>query len=333
MMKKIIIVGLLGVAAMSTLYVVIPYVVGARAPSTSLRIAIFTPTTHCALQEIEQGFVQILQELSGTSYLFTTFNANGNRTLLRAQAEEIVGGDYALIFTIGAACSQTVAELIAKKGMHTPHVFGGVDGPEFAQSLAHSNATSTGVYVKSDYKRAMDILQRVKPDMKNVLLVYDPTHGTGLEKHKKEIEAHLKKRGVALRSVEIYQTNEIQQKVAAALPNADVVLVLTDNTVVAGIDALIVLCNRYGVTLFASDLGSGKKGAALAYGVTEYDSGSGAAHKADAILVHGAQPNSLAVSVISNFRLELNRDTADAQGIHVDVATLHHLQHQGDDHA
>lgn len=279
-----------------------------------IKIAIFTPTTHLALEEIEQGFKDTVQKGSG-NYRFTTFNANGNRTLLRAQAEEIVQGDYDIIFTIGAFCSQTITELLSKRGLKTVHIFAGVDGPEFAHSLAKENGSSTGVYVKVDYKKELDQLLHYKPEAKNVLLVYDPTHGTGLEKDKQEIEEYLNKVGITLHPVEIYQTNEIQQKVAASLSNIDVLLVLIDNTVVAGIDALVVLCNRYGVTLFASDLSSGKKGAALAYGITEYDSGVGAGKLARAILEQGKQPYELPITPITNFRLELNKETMHAQRV------------------
>lgn len=293
-----------------------------------VRIAIFTPATHPALEEVEQGFKETVQAADSQPYAFTTFNANGNRTLLRAQAEEIVTGHYDLLFTIGAHCSQTVAELLAKKGIQTPHIFGAVDGQELAQSLRASNESTTGVYVQVDYKKEMDILHQCKPEAKNILLVYDPTHGTGLEKYKKEIAAYIKKFGATLHAVEIYQTNEIQQKVTGFLPSMDVVLVLIDNTVVGGIDALITLCNRYGVTLCASDLASGKKGAALAYGITEYESGKSAAQKAIDILKHGKQPQGVPASPITHFRTAINQQTMHAQNLNVDNALLQNSEEQ-----
>lgn len=285
------------------------------------RVAIFTPTTHLALEEIEQGFKDTVIKGSD-DYYFTTFNANGNRTLLRAQAEEIVQGDYDIIFTIGAFCSQTIAELLSKKGLTTPHIFAGVDGPQFACGLKAQNSSSTGVYVKMDYQKELDQLMHYRPDAKDVLLVYDPMHGTGLDNDKNEIEAYFKKAGIMLHTIEVYQTNEIQQKVAASLSNSDVLLVLTDNTVVAGIDALIALCNRYGVTLFASDLSSGKKGAALAYGVTEYDSGVGAGNLVRAMREQHKQPHELPIEPITNFRIELNKETIHMQRVS-DVGACH----------
>lgn len=282
------------------------------------KIAILTPITHPALEEVEQGFKETMQAADSASYLFTTFNANGNRTLLRAQAEEIVVGNYDLIFTIGAASSQTVAQLAKKKDITTPQVFGAVDSQTFAQELADSNPFTTGVYVKTDYVTQMDILHKLKPATKNILLVYDPTNGIGLEKDKKEIEQHLKKYGTTLHCVEIYQTNEIQQKVSALLPAMDVILVLIDNTVVAGVDALITLCNRYGVTLLVSDLASGQKGAALAYGITEHQSGAGAAQKAHQILIDGQEPHALPITAITNFKISVNKNSMQAQNLAID---------------
>lgn len=293
----------------------------------AINIAILTPTTHLALEEIEQGFKETMRK-GNLNYSFTTFNANGNKTLLRAQAEEIIQRKFDLIFTIGAGTTQIIAELLSKKNITIPHVFGGVDGPEFAQSMSVINPNSTGVYVKIDYGKQMDIVCNIKPDMKNILLVYDPSHGTGLEKDKLEVEKHLKKYQIKLKSVEVYQTNEIQQKVLGLISSVDAVLVLTDNTVVAGLDALIKLCNRYKVPLIASDLSSGKKGALIAYGITEYDSGSGAALKALEIIENNKKPNQLIVTPIDNFRLEINKSSMNLQGLNFDDTALKQLKVQ-----
>jgi len=291
-----------------------------------LHIAILTPISHPALQEVEQGFKETIGKTNHQDYVFTTFNGNGNKTLLRAQAEEIVNGNYDLIFTIGAASSELVAQLAHKKGVRTPQVFGAIDDQQFAKHIADTNAFTTGVFVKTNYKGSVDALHELKPSTKNMLLVYDPTQGIGLEKDKQEIEQYIKKYGISLHAVEIYQPNEIAQKVSALLPGNDVALVLIDNTVVAGIDALITLCNRYGVTLLVSDQGSGTKGAAIAYGITEYESGAGAAHKAHEILVDGKQPNQLPISAITNFRTVVNKEAAKMQNLNIDEKIIAELE-------
>jgi len=323
-MKKIIIVSVvIGMVILGALYFGLhKQTVKTDNGQREYKIAILTPTTHPALQEIEQGFKETVQKAGVGNYLFTTFNANGNKTLLQAQAQEIVAGHYDLIFTIGAGSSLTIASLAKKKSSTTPHVFCAVDGQEFAQQLIDANPFTTGVYVKTDYKTEIDILHKLKPAIKNIVLVYDPTQGIGLEKHKLEIEQHLKSYGITLHAVEIYQANEIQQKVSALLPAMDVALVLIDNTVAAGIDSLITLCNRYGVTLLASDQASGKKGAALAYGITEYQSGAGAAHKAHEILIDGKEPHALPINAVTNFAISINKNSMRAQKLDVDDQTI-----------
>src|ERR1700722_3552821 len=71
-------------------------------------IAIFTPITHPSLEEIEQGFKEVMLKKHADKLEFVTFNANGNKTLQRAQADEILNGNFDLFFTIGAGCSQLV---------------------------------------------------------------------------------------------------------------------------------------------------------------------------------------------------------------------------------
>lgn len=280
--------------------------------STGMRVALFTPITHPALQEVEQGFKDTLTAvLPEVSYI--TFNANGNKTLMRAQAEEIVAGKYDLIFTMGASTSQTIAQLLAKKQLSTPHVFGAIDGLDLARELQQMHPGSTGVYLAVDYTKSIDKLFDLKPDVKNILLVYDPTHGTGLEKYKKQLESYVQKYGATLHAIEIYNSHEMQQKVATSLSDVDVVLVLIDNTVVAGIDSLIALCNKYNVILMVSDIPSGKKGATIAYGITEYESGSGAAQKAIEILVHAKHAQEIVPTAITHFNLLINKDAPQAQ--------------------
>jgi putative ABC transport system substrate-binding protein len=328
--KSIIIFVILFIGVASSIFVYM--CTKQKAKSGTTRIAILTPLTHSALEEIEQGFRETLEKAHPHAYSFTTYNANGNKTVLRGQAEEIVGDSYDLIFSLGAYCTTTIAELLHKKEATVPHVFGGVDGRNFAQSVKDINDSSTGVYMEPDYEGEMDILHELKPDIKNILLVYDPTQGTGLEKYKNEITQYIQKFGSTLQSVEVYHIQEIQQKVSALLPHVDVVLVLMDNTVVSGIDALITLCNRYGVTLLVSDLNSGRKGAGLAYGITEYETGATAAYKALAILINGKKPREIPLDAIKNFRVEINKNTMREQHLDLSDQLIKQYENKGAGH-
>jgi ABC-type uncharacterized transport system substrate-binding protein len=76
----------------------------------SYRIAIFEPASHPAMDEIVQGFTDTIKKNSSAHYIFNRYNANGNKTLLRAQAEDIIHNNYDLIMTIGADTKRTLQE-------------------------------------------------------------------------------------------------------------------------------------------------------------------------------------------------------------------------------
>lgn len=292
---------------------------------TPFNIAIFEPAPHPAIDEITTGFKKTLEKNGTKKYAFTVYNANGNKTLLRAQAEEIVHHHYDLIFTIGAGCTQLIKELTTKKHIMTPVVFSAVEDPVtmgIINSLTSSGNNLTGIIERANYREQIAVLTTLKPTTRSILLVYDPSHGTGLEKDRNELERIAATYGISLPSVAIYSTGELQQKVEGLLHNVDVVLVLRDNTIVSALDALVKLCNRYGVTLYVSDLNSGEKGAALAYGFVEQDFGIQSAHKALAILEQQMTPSAIAITSLGGYKALINTSTMQQQNLLINPTLL-----------
>ncbi len=289
--------------------------------NSAIRIAIFEPATHPALDEIVQGFIETMAK-SKRHYVFERFNANGNKILLRSLAEEILQDTFDLIFTVGVDCSLTIKNLSIKKQSLTPIVFTGVDDP---QKLGLVGAMITGISTQSNYPKQISLLTELMPNIKNILLVYDPTQGSGLESDKEQIASILKEKNLKLTAVEIESISEITQKMISHIDKTDVVMVLKDNTAVSGIDSIIELCNRRRKPLFASDLNSGMKGAALTYGIREYDSGAEAALKAQLILEHAKNPSEIAVSSIETPKMLINKKAASVQGLDVDLQKISEL--------
>jgi putative ABC transport system substrate-binding protein len=289
-----------------------------RAENNAKRIAIFIPAVHPAMDEIEAGFKTAVEKGGSQAYAFTTYNANGNKTLLRAQAEEIAQQNYDLIFTIGTACTHTLHTVTTKKGITTPVVFTAIDDPVklgIVQTLDSSQNHLTGCTVQDDFENQFKALLEVKPETKHVLFVYDPSDGANRDDLVNTLRTTLNRMQISLATVQVFAAHEIQQKVVPFIESCDVVFIYTDHTTVSGIDSLITLCNRFGKTLFASDLSSGQKGAALAYGVQEADHGTCAAHKGLKILDDGIVPAQIPVTPISTQRLVINTKTMRQQGL------------------
>lgn len=282
-------------------------------------IAILTPITHPSLEQIEKGFKQTMEANNPGHYHFVTYNAQGNKTLMRSEIEEIAQQDFALIFTIGTSASQMTAEVLTKKGKNIPIVFTCVNDPLGFQIVASEQtpgANVTGVKEMLRFEDELAALLQYKPMIKNIVLVYNPAE-PGLSKDQKEVERILNQKNIFLQTVEIFQTNEILAKVSPFMPNADALVVLKDNTVVSGLDVLVKLCDRYHIPLMASDLDSPDRGAALGYGVYEINFGIEGAQKAIQILVQGIHPGTIPVTPVSDFTLRVNSEAAKKQGIEV----------------
>jgi putative ABC transport system substrate-binding protein len=297
------------------------------------RVAVFAPASHPAMDEITDGFITTLKKDKTLLYKFDQYNANGNKTLLRSQAEEIIHQNYDLVMSIGADASRILHELTHKKKLTTPIIFTAVSDPVglgIITSAKYSGNNLTGVEDLPDYEDQLSRLLQIKPSTKKILLVYDPVTKTGMHdicaQNIKKITDHM---GIELFFAQVFHSNEIQAKIQPLLTHTDVVMILTDHTVVSGIDSLITLCNRYNVTLYASDLNSGIKGAALSYGVTEYDFGIDAGHLALQVLVEHKQPNDLPIINPRSKKLIINHSTIQKQGITLSPKQIEELEKKG----
>lgn len=293
-------------------------------PGHHYQIAILTPVTHPALEQIENGFKEQLINAK-VPCKFTTYNANGNQALMHAQVEEILQKKYDLIFTIATQATKMMKEISTKKQITTPIVFGAVNEPvqlDLIKDKQSSGNHLTGTTEENDYRKQVSLLFQINPNIKNLLIVYNPTQRGGLEKDKQEVEKLLQTHGVNVTSLEVNNSNEISQKSHSLMSGLDVVMVLKDNTVVPAIDALIKLCERYGVTLFTTDLESVDKGAALGFGVYESSFGIEAGKLATDILVNKKNPAQLPIVVVSDFHLKLNTKAMKKQGLMLDPEFL-----------
>ena len=280
-------------------------------------IAILTPVTHPSLEQIEKGFKETMEKRSPGTYRFKTYNSQGNKTLMRSEIEEIINHDYRLIFTIGTTASQMAKEVLEKKNLQIPIVFTAVNDPlgfNLIQSEKVPGGNVTGVKEMLHVDEELEALFDHQPGIKNILLVYNPAEA-GLQNDQQKVARILKEKKINLKTVEVFKTNELLSKVSPFISEADALLVLKDNTVVSGLDALVKLCDRHQVPLMTSDLDSPDRGAAFGYGVYEIEFGIEGAKKALQILEEGKSAGSIPVTPVAEFTLRINSEAAKRQGI------------------
>jgi len=291
-----------------------------HAPNKKARyhIALITPVTHPALQRIEHSFKQTLEALIQQPIACTTYNAQGKRTLMHAQVADALADNYDLIVTFAAAPTLMTYTLAAKMGSTVPIVFAAVAQPE-RNGIIQTRAITGVVEVYNPYEQVR-ALRFFKPDCKRVLIIYDPTQTSELRRDAQMISELLQRNRVQVRLCEVMGVADLSARASGLLDSIDTVLVLIDNTVVSGIDVLIKLCNQRGISLVASDLDSGIKGAALAVGVHQDQYGVLAAHQAFEILVNKKPATQIPYHVLNDQLVQINTKTMQAQ--HLTTASV-----------
>jgi putative ABC transport system substrate-binding protein len=298
---------------------------GRSVPHKSFRLAVITPTTHPSLEQIQQGFKDTLDKDHGYTYAIDVFNANGNRMLLSSLVEEVARGGYDLVFTIASQPTLLTKQAMGKHQKSTPIVFGAVSDPVrlgVVQSLSNPGGQVTGVYEEQGAAQQVPLIKMLHPTTRNVLLVYNPSQGSGLEVTKGEVESNLNALGMKLIPLPVYATNEVYSKLQASIGQADMVMVLKDNTVVSALDGVIKLCNTKHIPLMASDLDSVAKGAVMGFGVHEYQYGVRGAGLAQRILKERLKPAQLPCIGAGEHRLCLNRSALATQRLAAPQALL-----------
>lgn len=288
-------------------------------------IAIMLPVTHPSLEKIRDGFQETLQRVPGYDFSFVVYNGNGSRTLLQSQVEEAVSKDYDALFTIATSPSILAKTVTAKKNRRDlPIIYGAVSDPiasGLVESLEPSGTNITGIADTIAHDMQLDMMRAFKPEMKRVALIYDAS-SPGLEQEKDLVVTYAQARGIQVQPVPIFAVRDLAQKVAPFLQDIDFALVLKDNTVVSGLDMLIKLCNRLQVPLMTSDLDSPERGAALGFGVYEYDMGVAAANKVRAVLVNGTDPGAIPSTQVEAAKIKVNAAAAKRQGLDLPATTL-----------
>lgn len=279
-------------------------------------VAIFVPAQHPAMDEIVAGFCDTLKERIPLVN-FRVYNAQGNKTLMQSQAEMIVSSNPNLIFTIGNSTSQLIRTVLFKRNVKIPHVFTAVDDPvekKLVYSLKNPGNYITGVITRSNFDQQIKYLLMIKPDIKSLLLAYDPTHPSN-SADIVMLEKVLQSQNIKLLLCPINQTSEISQKVSQMIEDVDALLILKDHLLVMGVELLARLCAQRKIPLYASDFNSLEKGAALAYGILEEQYGIEGAILAHQILFEQQDPGLIPIKEIKNLDVKMNFDNASAQGV------------------
>lgn len=272
-MNKLYIISLLVVfASVCGLYILFTR---RTVPANCLRIAVIQPISHPTIDEIVGAFRDTCAVQCPDVHI-DYYNAAGDRMILQSTINTLMESNISCLVTFGTDATTLAGSYALEHESTKPICFMAAEPSEALKQYPYL----TGTRSDFDVTRYCNTYAQLFHERNKILLVYDPAVKAG--NNAKDAEASisaLRAAGFTVTGITIDKPSSIYERALSGIHQhqPDTIMILMDNTVVSGIDALIKLCNEYKILLFAADHNSCIKGAGAAYGHKEALFGSMAA--------------------------------------------------------
>lgn len=269
---------------------------------------------HPALDSARKGIEDELKALgfeAGKTMKYQYQSAQGNPATAGQIAKKFVGDKSDVIVAIATPSAQAAAASTKT----IPVVFTAVTDPvaaKLAKDWKASGTNITGVSDKLTLASQVDLILKVKPNAKNVGMVYSPGEVNSVSVAK-ELKAELQKRGLQLVEAAAPRTVDVAPAAKSLIGKVDVIYTSTDNNFVTTYESLVRVASDAKIPLVAADTDSVKRGASAALGMNYYDMGRQTGRIVARIL-KGEAPGSIAPQLGDKVSLTVNPEAAKKQG-------------------
>jgi putative ABC transport system substrate-binding protein len=279
------------------------------------KIGVTQIISHPALDACVEGFKEAMAErgyVEGDNVEYDLQNAQGEMPNAAAIAQKFAADDLDLILSVATPTSQAVV----KEVTDTPIVFAAVTDPVAAGLVADASAPDANVTGASDLlpiQPHLDLVKRVVPDIKTIGLLYNAgeTNSVTLVEAEKEAASAM---GIKVVEATADKPADVQAAAKSLVGRVDAISVLTDNTVVSALEAVVKVCQENDIPLIAGDTDSVKRGAITALAFDYKDHGRQAGMMAADIL-DGKAIAEIPVAYAENLVLSINPAAAEAMGV------------------
>lgn len=293
------------------------YLMGQQRSEGILEVAIIYPLEHPSLEKIRIAFEEklSLKTENKLSIHFTYYNGSGNRLLMNQQVEQAFAKKPDLIFSISTISASMILAALQKNHATMPIICGAADIDLLEESgpLPHNLSVVSDV---EDYPKQLKLLKKIKPSAQKLLVVYDQ----GAAKYQRDLknlfEPAALKENIELLTLPINLPQEIGQKIPLKMDGVDGIMIFKDSTVVSAIESLVKAANFHKVPLYASDLDSVAKGAALGFGIEEEKTGEESGALAARVLLREEELFSQKIFLKPQMLL-INTSAASMQGLSI----------------
>lgn len=272
---------------------------------------------HTSLDAAFEGFKQGLADSGFEHAEFNVQNAQNDPTNNQTIAENLASSDADLIF----ANSTPSAQAALNATSDIPIVFTSVTDPveaKLVDSMENpgKNATGTTDTHPDAIPNTVKFIDEQMDDVTTVGTVYDSGETNSrvqVERIKEAME------GTDLELVEktVSNSNEVLQSTEALVGQADAIYIITDNTVVSGLESVLKVAYDNDIPTFVGELDSVRNGGLAAYGFDYEDIGYQAGKMAAEILQGNNSPAQMPVEYPEDLRLLINEKAAEEMGVDI----------------
>ena len=277
-------------------------------------VAITQIVEHPALDACRQGVQDQLAEsgyVVGKNLKWMYESAQGNPTTASQIAKKFAGAEPDVIVAIATPSAITAAAAARS----TPIVFSAVTDPvgaKLVNSLAQPGGMVTGTTDMLPLAKHMQLIQKILPEAKRIGTIYNPGEANSVslvERLKSELPE-----GVTLHEAAATKSSEILNAAKSLVGKVDAIYLLTDNTVISAVEAVIKVGEQNKIPVIAADTDTVKRGAIAAYGFNYYDVGRQTGAMVAEILA-GKAPADIPVGQVEKLELFLNPAAAERMGV------------------
>lgn len=268
---------------------------------------------HPSLDQATEGFEDAVEE-AGLDVEFDYQNAQNDQNNVKTIADNFVADDVDLIFA-----NSTPSALGALNATDDiPILFTSVTDAveaELVDSMDKPGSNATGVVdLHPDAIKETVKFMDENFEGANVGLIYS----AGEQNSVTQIEAvQDAMEGTSLSAEEktVSNSSEVQQAADSLAGGVDLFYIITDNTVVSALDAVVGVSEEQQIPLVVGEPDSLEGGGFATYGIDYYTIGHRTGEMAVEILEEEKDPATMEVEYPEDMQLIINEEAADAQGV------------------
>jgi putative ABC transport system permease protein len=268
------------------------------------------------LDRTREAFLEEMGRLGyrdGVNVQWMVHNAQGDTPTLRSIVDAFARRRPDLVLTISTPATQAALGRLKD----CPIVFATIASPfiiQAGQSDTDHLPNVTGTYGAVPMDKMVEVVQRLLPRARRLGTMWDPS-ATNSAVNAEQFIAAAKAAGLTVEATHVTTVTEVQQATEAlAQKNIDAIVLVPDNLVFSGLDAVLKVTKPRKLPLVISDQERMEAGALAAIGHDYALSGIQAARIAHRIL-QGESPKDIPFEPYRNLMIRLNAPVAKELGV------------------